>query len=140
MTVGTSDFSRYCFDEGLRIAWIVPVGAMGGESPCDDIEEWLYEEDFDKLIDVFPALIDADLKSADNEELMAWLQESRIEGFVVKVERQIRKYIKNTGSYSAGWNEYTSVVFHVETLDELPAKIQAWHDRLVAKDKKVGAK
>jgi hypothetical protein len=101
----------------------------------DVIREWLEEEDLDTLIDLFPALMDADLDDGDADEFLEWLQESRIEGFLVKVERQVRKYIQKTDSYSAGWNHYTSVVFHVETLDELPAKIKAWHDRLISKEK-----
>jgi hypothetical protein len=141
MTIDSMEFATWCFDNGVRVAWILPVAAAhDGERATEILNEIIEDADTDGLAKIFgddvrPYLDNADTSSRD--DMLEYFSSARITGFLVRVERQVRKYdTKCKGMYSSGWGYFSLETWITDTIGpEFIEKVRKWSDRLLAKEK-----
>lgn len=134
----TEDFYRWCFDENVRINWMIPIrAAQDGMQCCDLLEDWAEGLDTKDLQELFHLSKDeAHEASGDSDAVLELLNEGRND-FLVSVETPFR----TKGDSSFTWGSTSPATLYVESFDEIVPRIKSWKTRIMRKmNKKSSAK
>jgi hypothetical protein len=146
MEINSLDFATWCFDNGVRIGWMLPVAAATDQDSATEIlAEFAREADDDSLVKTFgEPLRDclADVENPEDEEdvflaVRDYILDRRLTGFLVRVERQVRRYDSlNKNMYAAGWGHFQMVTWYADAIGpEFVERVQVWADKRLAAEK-----
>jgi hypothetical protein len=144
MEINSMEFARWCFDNGVRVAWMVPIASVGNEeSISDPLDEWIEDHDREHLVKTFGSPFEDWMNKCGSdcdslkEAFLEFVMQHRMTGFMVQVERQVRTYAsQHKGVYSSGWGCFEPIMFYTACLDALfVLNVRAWSDKRLMKEK-----